>query len=120
MLPDPDTQRYECLFFTLRLDHDVRIPSVEGGEQRVPVFKIHAVGVRAGLLLRVLAGEVNLGSRVTHFPVGSEWSNASLSAKPPGFSPWWNASVIAGTSKEQAVCTMSATVQRRSSFSNAR
>ena len=68
MLPNPDTQRYKRLFFTLRLDHDIRLPSVEVGEQRLPICKIHAVGVRAGLLLGVLAREVDLRSRVTHFP----------------------------------------------------
>ena len=47
MLPDPDTQRYKRQFFTLGLDHDVRLPSVEGVEQRMPVFKIHTVGVPA-------------------------------------------------------------------------
>jgi hypothetical protein len=68
MLSDPNAQRYERLLFTLRLNHHVRMPSVEGGEQRVPVSDIDRVGVRPGLLMWVLAREVDLRARSAYFP----------------------------------------------------
>jgi hypothetical protein len=68
MLPDPDTQRYERPLFALRLDHNVCLPTVEGIEQRVPVFEIHTIGVCPGLLVWVLAREVDLRAYSANLP----------------------------------------------------
>ena len=80
----------------------------------MPVLEVHEVGVRAWLLRRVLAREMQLRARVTRLQVGSERSRASSSVRPPGFRPWWKESVIAGIPKAKPI---SGTVQTRSSFS---
>ena len=54
MLTDPDAQRRERVLLALRLYHHVRPPTLQGCEQHVPVPRIYAVGVRAGLLCGVL------------------------------------------------------------------
>ena len=68
MLTDLDTHRDERVLFTLRLDHNVRLPPVERGEQRVPVSEVHGVGVRPRPFLGVLARQVELGPHAPRLP----------------------------------------------------
>ena len=49
------TQGDESVLFALGFDHHVGVPAAKGINKRPPVPKVHAVGVGAGLLLRVLA-----------------------------------------------------------------
>jgi hypothetical protein len=56
MLPDLDAQSRERAFLALGFDHNVRLPAIKGGEERMPVTGVHAVGVRTWLLLGALAG----------------------------------------------------------------
>src|SRR5919206_4473335 len=68
MLPDHDAESRERAFLALGLDHHVRLPAVEYPEKRVPVTGVRGVGVRPGLLLWVLAGQVDFGTRSSPLP----------------------------------------------------
>ena len=66
--PPAVCHRYEGVFFTFRFHHDVRFTAVQGFPQRVPVAEVYRVGVCAGLLLGVLAGDVELRTRSPNVP----------------------------------------------------
>jgi hypothetical protein len=58
MLPDLHPHRSKRVVFAVGLAQHIRLPTVNGGAERVPVPIVHGVCVRVGLLGGVLAGEV--------------------------------------------------------------
>jgi hypothetical protein len=68
MLPDLHAQGHEGVLFALGFDHHVSLPATEGILKTLPVSAIHRVRVHAGLLGRVLAGEVKLGAYAPSLP----------------------------------------------------